>query len=259
MATPSYVATGSVAIHPTVIRWPSSLTVSSGAAPSGVANGDRCVMFIGSSYSQDRSPLDDRLDYWDIPGWTYIHHGEFSATFSGAVRHHRIDAFTCRWSVNALPTTVTPVGVSTGAGYVPALGAINTYYRAQIAAWRPSASPSDTGSETSANTATLLPDSGFTLTAVDSEALAVVAGHLDSGSIGSFDTSNGFTERFHQAAITPQGGGSMKVADKSLAATSTASPVWTKPTGPNGAVVGFVLDEGDPAVGRPLGWNVGMP
>lgn len=260
MAAPAFVAAGN-AVYGSSSAWPSSLTIGTADVPSGVIAGDRLVLTIAVEYGQRLfpTPADDTLgSFSGLSTWTSIGTANFSAGGTVSTSRTQLWAYTIRYDAALFPLTVTPIGTTSGTTYTPILS--RGYYRPQLFAWRPSNAYASRGLGTSFNNATLLPSTSYgSQTLTNSDGIVVAIAHLgNGGTIGSLSTSNGFTQRATQAAITDRGG-SLVVADYAPGSTGSYNgPVWTKPTPYNGAAILMSFNDPDPAVAGSNEWGVGQ-
>jgi hypothetical protein len=257
VAAPTFIGGGNP-VYGSSTGWPASLTIAASDAPTGAASGDRLVLCISVRYGQRTFPLpvDDTLASFDgLSTWTSIGRAQSSVSGSASTSYTQLWSYTIRNSSTLYPFTITPIGTTSGTTYTPILS--TGYYRAQLFAWRPSRGYSSRGLGSSNNTQTLLPNTTYGSQSLsDPDGIIVAVAALDSDSVGSLSTANGFTERFTQPEITNRGG-SLVVADYGPGSTGTyPGPIWTKPSGPRGAAVLMSFNPLDPPLDGVGEWGV---
>ena len=253
---------GASTVYGSSSSWPSSLTFGTSDTPAGVVAGDRLVMFVTVRYGQRTFPLpaDTTLgSFGGFTGWDFIATAQFSAFGLQGPGFTQIWAYTKRYVSGDLPLTATPLDPS-GTAYTPIV-ASSSVYRLTLAAWRPSYGFSgltaDRGLGTAFNNATIIPESGIG-TVIGSPAGVFVEGFFLSNNDLGAQTGTGFTTQYTQASITGRGG-SFTIADKTFSSTTSSSGTsYTKPRGPDGAVILIALDQLDPSLSPAGGWSVGQ-
>lgn len=264
MAAPTFIGAGNP-VYGSATGWPASLTIGTADVPSGVVAGDRLVLFVSVYYGQRTfpTPVDDTLgSFGGVSTWTSIGNASFTDGGVSANQFWQLWAYTIRYDSTLFPFTLTPQGATSGTAYTPILGGV---YRAQLCAWRPSAAYGSRSTGTAFNNATRIPNASYSASLTNADGLLVAAATLPGTSgasgpdatIGTLNTANGFTERFHQTPITNRGG-SLKIADRTPgAAGSYNGPVWTKPgtspNNPSGVAMLIAFNDPDPSVNE---WGV---
>jgi hypothetical protein len=250
---------GASTVYGSSSSWPSSLTFGTSDTPAGVVAGDRLVMFVTVRYGQRTFPLpvDKTLaSFGGFTGWDYIATAQFSASGGVSSSFTQVWVYTKRFVSGDLPLTATPLDGSSTA-YTPIL--TGGVYRLTLAAWRPSYAWSGLTAArslgTAFNNATTLPSGAMSGVTGVSAGVFVQGFFLSDSDLGA-KSGGAFTTRYTQASIANRGG-SFTIADETFSSTTTSSGTsYTKPTGPDGAVILIALDQLDPALGT--GWSVGQ-
>lgn len=236
MPAPVYVGAGPAVYGGTTNTdgWASSLTLSAGDLPSGIATGDRLLLYIAAGMAGSVAAF----DHWAVAGMTLVDVAPTTAL--------RMWLFTATYTGSWSTITVRPETVSNTL-FTPGTPA-SSAWRMQAIAYRPDHAIGDvevggaaSGSLTPSGTVTAAAEGAIVTAAICTRASSSRYG----ADMGAFTSPASFTEQVRQAAVTtPERLGGLVVADRHLASAGGpySVPQWSVPALHRSVQISVMLD-----------------